>query len=119
MSIYTPTQISEVFQQVYDENTKKRLFAMKLAKHISQFMGQHSVRATMLSDLYDPDFKIFYSFSHSEFDVFNPWLKKICKEHPIDGKTTGRMDDMHFVYTEDFDGEVVSVPVFGRLSTET
>lgn len=114
MTIYSPQQVQNVMQQLYSDNSQKRLKAMKIAKHLSELAAPVTIRADMLTDLYSSNFDVFYSFSYTRTDIFNPWLKSMCKNHPIDGKTTGRIDDQHFVFEDEFNGESIRIEVFGR-----
>lgn len=113
MTKYTPSQIQEAFQQVYSENNEKFLLAKKIAKYISEFTFPLVVRADMKNNLYSPEFDVHYSFTYHKISQFNEWLIKMCKEHPIDGKTTGRIDDMHFVITDTINGQDMRIEVFG------
>ncbi len=118
MTKYTPAQIQEMFQQLYDENSTKLLEAKKIAKHISEFTKPLVVRVDMKNDLYSPKFDVHYSFTYNTISQFNLWLVKMCKEHPINGKTTGRIDDMHFVFIDTVDNKDVIVEVFGVYNQE-
>lgn len=107
--------VEAAYQDTYNKNTALLLNAKKLARHISQSTGKQKVKVIMETELYARDFKVHYFFNYGPYDRFNAWLLDMCDNFPIDGKTTGRIDDRHFVYEEDFNGNKVKVEVFGEF----
>lgn len=93
---------------LYNQNYMKRLQAMKIARQISEKAGVHTVRATVLSSMYDIDFSVTYSFTYNQFDVLNEWILSMAENHPVpDGEK-----DFGFIYTGTFDGQEISVNVY-------
>jgi hypothetical protein len=118
MTIYSPQHTEEVLRQIYNDNCVKLLKSKKIAKYLSKLADPMSIEVAMETDLYSPKFKVFYFFQYTQYDKFNTWLTSMCKDHPIDGKTTGRIDDQHFVFDDDFNGEHIKIEVFGRYEQQ-